>query len=1492
MSAIDDLISGGSPSPAPAMTVAAPTTRQSGGSAIDALLSGSQAPTGSLLQSSAPQKFANPNVPTQYFKGQQIPSSIPTKNLVNYDSSNGYKTFSLPDFAGGGVYTEDKNGTPVKAGHTTYGGVATQSGMQRDDIIPQSLGGANSQKGNIRMVPMPIATQQDKIETQLSKQVKQGQIQPKAAITEALSQKADIANNTSFWQGIGDALGNVGRGIKTGAKMIVGKTQSQDAFANPATSFIQLYSKPSEMVQQAEKNMSNIPIFKQAGQAVLRTLIPMVEGFGVNVGGDILGQNEQSDALNKNQTKQTIGTSVQSNVPDTLVTHKLTSSEVLNVALNTINVATLFAPLLSEVATKGTLKIADSISENSKVPISYSDMQKITTSTSQDQAVSRVGQVKLDAYKEATQNATVRQALKQGYVELAKKDPGTFATILKNAATNPLTDIGNIAKGSTEQYANPNVKPSAQTSETPARQPFANETVARNIESQQTKIQAQNSPNITPQSPKTSLETVIPKVGNIDPLTTEAQKYKSAEEFVRAQGETLYHGTSAKFEPQDIREGVYLTKDKNYAGVYQSPNASSLTVSNEQALNKRGGTPRTIEYVIPKSAKIFDATKPADLKLLNDYWKSESTSGEFLPTATGQLDWTEIENVTDYLKQKGYKFDGIKVGEGGGIDPHSKMQVKRADSIKILNPKILQTKSQLTDIWNKANGKPELPTPKKESSSVSLNSGFDPGVDKFIAEDVKPAVQASVNATKSALGFVKKIGNGLVNVFDRGASVQKYLGDKAYSDAIKAIHTPDAEAITFDNNFHEAQKYFDKFSNKDLQNFNLTRGEASSPEAQTLQKEAKSSIHPELGDPKINAAIKQASDYVLKLANENGLNIKEFKDYFYGVYKSEAGKINSFLDHWSSTDKYTKEKAFPTPADAVAYGLELKHQNPITNIKAELQAVAKRVGLIHLKESVQNSEFVTTQKKATIEQKKDWAPISDPVFKDMLFHPSYAKLVNNLISTNKVSQNFGLKALRQTARVFSTIKFYGSIFHQTNMLKAAISDVNGGVFNFKAKGLVDFAKGLKSIDKTTPQYKEYVSLGGGHQYSLEVEAQTQLHNAVDRIMRGNYLGGLVRGGLSLSTEMGGYNQWLFDKFIPAIKYNSYQYKLSQLEAKGNITDAQKINIIKENQNIYGEMNERLFGRSGTATSVLRLLFTAPGYGEGNFRMIGNAIAGEGWQGKARAASFMFKSLLTTLTAAVIGTRLATGQWPTEPKTLKDIRDLFKIQTNAKDGNGDQVMVDLMSFDKDYWSVYGNAAIGKPGNIGTALTSRISGMFSTPFKGLTDIASILEGKTLVDFKNSPIYSQTDTFQQKMSKFWKYELSTTLPISFGTFQTAKTKGTNISASIVQALTGFRPTTSEQAKEVKAARADYFSMQTDKKNKQIQLNALYKTNPEEAIKQAKEFNKLQMQKVKNILKIANSDQTTISKKEWGALGIININPKTKDTSQGTTVRSFLSP
>jgi len=146
-------------------------------------------------------------------------------------------------------------------------------------------------------------------------------------------------------------------------------------------------------------------------------------------------------------------------------------------------------------------------------------------------------------------------------------------------------------------------------------------------------------------------------------LVNEAKKYKSAEEFVKAQGESLYHGSKTKYDQFDFSKAdkgglygnsAYLTPTKGRASSY----GSNLT-----------------EYIVPKNAKLL---KEADF---------ESKVRSIEPTVPyGDITVARKQAVEQFIKEG---FDGVKT----------------KDTVAIFNPKALKTKSQFTDIWDKANYK-------------------------------------------------------------------------------------------------------------------------------------------------------------------------------------------------------------------------------------------------------------------------------------------------------------------------------------------------------------------------------------------------------------------------------------------------------------------------------------------------------------------------------------------------------------------------------------------------------------------------------------------------------------------------------------------------------------------------------------------------------------------------------------------------------------------
>ena len=182
-------------------------------------------------------------------------------------------------------------------------------------------------------------------------------------------------------------------------------------------------------------------------------------------------------------------------------------------------------------------------------------------------------------------------------------------------------------------------------------------------------------PNNTSVTEQTKTEV---KPTQVDPLLQEARKYKSAEEFVKAKS-TVWRGGSgyhpAKINPSD---GVSFSYDKKIGERFS-----------EMARASGGSGPLQSFYVEPW-AKILQQ-KDIPKNLLNSEY-----------------------DMVAYAKKNGY--DAIHFDSLG--------QYKESE-LRVVNPKVIKGKWELTDIWKKAQEKPidtSLPeqlkpdvTPKKES---------------------------------------------------------------------------------------------------------------------------------------------------------------------------------------------------------------------------------------------------------------------------------------------------------------------------------------------------------------------------------------------------------------------------------------------------------------------------------------------------------------------------------------------------------------------------------------------------------------------------------------------------------------------------------------------------------------------------------------------------------------------------------------------------------
>jgi hypothetical protein len=216
-------------------------------------------------------------------------------------------------------------------------------------------------------------------------------------------------------------------------------------------------------------------------------------------------------------------------------------------------------------------------------------------------------------------------------------------------------------------------------------------------------------------------------------LLQEAKKYKTPEEFVKAKGTPVYHGTGETFDTFDTSKlgsitgaksakgALWFTDDQATAKAYsiyaaeEGPVKKALDEANRlekiaQKSGKQSDWAKHDEMVVEserlaeyentfnrrKGANVMDVTLPKDLKI--KVLDAKGKSPQEL-SSEGDIDsWLDLQ-VTQ-AKKAGY--DGLKIKN---LDDAVGLYDRPATHYAIFDPKKVQTKSQLTDIWNKANGK-------------------------------------------------------------------------------------------------------------------------------------------------------------------------------------------------------------------------------------------------------------------------------------------------------------------------------------------------------------------------------------------------------------------------------------------------------------------------------------------------------------------------------------------------------------------------------------------------------------------------------------------------------------------------------------------------------------------------------------------------------------------------------------------------------------------
>lgn len=287
---------------------------------------------------------------------------------------------------------------------------------------------------------------------------------------------------------------------------------------------------------------------------------------------------------------------------------------------------------------------------------------------------------------------------------------------------------------------------------------------------------------------------------NVDPLTTEAKKYKSSEEFVKAQAK-LFHGGTAdlqeiKLGKSNFQKTFYMSDNADYAKSYGGSKSSLNEISLDKNANLADMRKPSAELVnqikdiieSKPTGKMVKLQRPDGSILEIPEVKGGKSSGVYSTTKIiqgikdGEAMFAELPEVKQALKKLGYD---------GQITAESKF----GSNYGVWNKDVVKTKSQLTDIWNKA-----------QSSSGGIES-------KISTPAEKQAVKDRISQTSQKV-YDEAIKSGLVEDFPELSKVdtmtlkeQTELAREAIAKdrdaAIKAIESTDIPELRKQSIFKE-----------------------------------------------------------------------------------------------------------------------------------------------------------------------------------------------------------------------------------------------------------------------------------------------------------------------------------------------------------------------------------------------------------------------------------------------------------------------------------------------------------------------------------------------------------------------------------------------------------------------------------------------------------------------------------------------------------------
>lgn len=355
---------------------------------------------------------------------------------------------------------------------------------------------------------------------------------------------------------------------------------------------------------------------------------------------------------------------------------------------------------------------------------------------------------------------------------------------------------------------------------------------------------------------------------------------------------------------------------------------------------------------------------------------------------------------------------------------------------------------------------------------------------------------------------------------------------------------------------------------------------------------------------------------------------------------------------------------------------------------------------------------------------------------DLAVHPEAANHLSNVLSTSAISRwvydrtgspisnaiKSGVNAILQTQAYLKGTGLSFSPFHQ----------VQEGIH---AIGHKINPLDVPNIDLRSPEQKDAIAVG--LMLSHDRISQSQFREGVGENGSNLITLGLRKLGWGISRaaaeKVDSYQDWLFTKYIPGLKFQTYQHILERNTARfseelksGKVSEWQVKNLSAKQANAaYGHLNYADIGRDPTVQHIMQIALLAPDFLEARARFVGQALKGlAGGKVGAEQLQALMLLAITQVIGGRIANKLTNDEWdmkhPFEVRvgnTYYGFRsvpeDLYKLSTDFTGFAGGRISPLFGRFIQE--GLFHTNYRGEHTSAGDAISDIFSGVVPGPFQ---------------------------------------------------------------------------------------------------------------------------------------------------------------------------------